>query len=233
MFLGSILTLFIWLAYRQRRLRLRVRNLEEELRSWQNDALTGLLSRRMFMERAKRFFGRVRRNLFIRDGEKRKTDKVPLDTGGRPTVAALLGRQLTIVFSDIDKFKRVNDSYGHLVGDQVLAAFGDILLSHVREDDVAGRYGGEEFALVLATDIFGAQAVIRRLRQSLSETMFVADDGTEFFVTFSAGVVTFDEKDQTLAGLLKRADELLYRAKKSGRNCYCVLENDQEVIYRK
>lgn len=239
-FLLFILVLVFWLAIYVRRLlkikdqhKVKIKELETELESWHHDALTGILSRRMFMEQAKRLFGRVYRHLFEKDGMRRKTDSIPIGEDGKPRALALYGRELSIIFFDIDHFKRVNDTYGHDIGDRVLAKLGEIILSHLRHEDLAGRYGGEEFIIAISSDVFGAQAFLRRIRKDLSLTTFRAHDGTEFQVTLSGGVVQLTSDGQTLEKLIKQADELLYRAKGAGRNRYFMLEGEDAVAYER
>ena len=230
-FLLLILTLILWMAFLLRRLRQikdhqgsKIQALEKELVSWHRDDLTGLLSKRMFMEQAKHMFGVVFRHLFEKDGERRKTDHSVIDEDGRPDPLALVGREMSMVFFDIDHFKRVNDTFGHPIGDVVLEKLGEIINSHVRHGDHAGRYGGEEFVVALSSDVFGAQAFIRRIRKDLALTTFISDDKTEFQITISGGLVQLTRDDQTLTGMINQADDLLYMAKKAGRDRYFMLE---------
>lgn len=132
--------------------------------------------------------------------------------------AARLAAPLALVLVDVDRFKSVNDRYGHPVGDAVLRDVAALLADTVREIDVAGRWGGEEFALVLpGTDLTGAARLAERIRASLARRPIVADDGTELFVTASLGVAAFP--DQATEGeLISAADGALYEAKRSGRN---------------
>ena len=232
-FLILILGLLIWLAFIVRRLLKikdhqgnKIKKLESDLESWHRDGLTGLLSRRMFMEQAKHMFGIVYRHLFEKDGERRKTDTQVTGGDGESNPLALVGREMSIAFFDIDHFKRVNDTYGHLIGDVVLTKIGEIINSHVRHGDLAGRYGGEEFLVALSSDVFGAQAFIRRIRKDVSKTTFKANDGTEFQITLSGGLIQLTSAKQTLKSLIDNADKLLYQAKENGRNRYVMLECD-------
>jgi diguanylate cyclase (GGDEF)-like protein len=114
------------------------------------------------------------------------------------------------VICDLDHFKRLNDTQGHAAGDRVLAEFGMVLHSCLREQDYAARYGGEEFALLLpATGISQAAATLARLRQCWS----LLQPG----VTFSAGLASFGP-NQSAAEVLAIADQALYAAKAAGRN---------------
>nr|WP_299243835.1 diguanylate cyclase [uncultured Halomonas sp.] len=128
-------------------------------------------------------------------------------------------RQLPLcgVMLDIDFFKRVNDTHGHLIGDEVIRALADLLRHRLRETDLIGRYGGEEFLVVLH-DTTSAQTVkiIDGLREDFSRLSFDAN-GTSFSCTFSAGVMEADSAHDA-EGLIKAADRCLYRAKNEGRN---------------
>jgi diguanylate cyclase (GGDEF)-like protein len=119
---------------------------------------------------------------------------------------------------DLDLFKRINDSYGHLVGDRALHLFTDILRSVVRPHDFLGRYGGEEFALVMpGIDKAAACAIVERCRQAV-ERRCIEHGGHPLKMTVSAGVAAFGEDGSNLETLIKAADAALYQAKKCGRN---------------
>lgn len=124
---------------------------------------------------------------------------------------------LCFAMIDVDRFKRVNDRYGHPAGDQVLVALSRGLRLSLRDSDLVGRYGGEEFAVVLA-GVGGdqAQKVIEALRQNFASVLFVAG-GEQFTCTFSAGIAAFPEF-ATADALIEAADMALYRAKHAGRN---------------
>ena len=127
--------------------------------------------------------------------------------------------RLACVLVDLDHFKDVNDSYGHLVGDQVLLAVAGVLRETSRKLDVVARYGGEEFALLLPeTDPEGARIVAERYRRALEQARVVTGD-TSLSVTASIGVACYpDDAVRTVDDLLRRADAALYRAKAAGRN---------------
>ena len=119
---------------------------------------------------------------------------------------------------DVDHFKRVNDSHGHLIGDDVLRALATELRQQVRESDVVGRFGGEEFTVLLPrTDAEGACRIAERLRSSAGLLSVTAADG-EISVTISIGVAVLGQHGQDLFELLAAADLALYRAKADGRN---------------
>lgn len=126
---------------------------------------------------------------------------------------------LSVVLLDIDHFKAVNDRRGHGVGDQVLRNVASALVEHVRDHDVVGRYGGEEFLMVLpGTDLPGAMALAGRCRERLQALEEIDEEGERFQVTGSFGVAALEAGDSHIEALLKRADDALYRAKESGRN---------------
>lgn len=124
---------------------------------------------------------------------------------------------LSLVMLDLDNFKQVNDQYGHLVGDEVLRQLSIMLKHRLRATDIAGRYGGEELALIL-TETAGAQAmyVMERLREAFATLPFRAGENT-FHVSFSYGVACWPGEDD-LNALWEAADRALYGAKGSGKN---------------
>jgi two-component system, cell cycle response regulator len=121
---------------------------------------------------------------------------------------------------DIDHFKKVNDSYGHLVGDDVLRDVGQLLLETIRGSDIVARYGGEEFLMLLPeTDDAGAETFAERIREAISVHGFNASQGTALMLTASIGVAVFPAaRIESVEDLLARADAALYRAKADGRN---------------
>lgn len=122
---------------------------------------------------------------------------------------------------DADYFKKFNDQYGHLAGDQILREIAVIIKDNIREIDIAGRYGGEEFCVVLPdTDKEGAQYVAERIRQATASTSIKAYD-TTIKATVSIGVATFPVDGTQKEELIDKADWALYRAKKQGRNRVC------------
>ena len=125
---------------------------------------------------------------------------------------------LSFLMLDVDFFKNFNDQYGHLTGDQILKEIGAIIKASIREIDIAGRYGGEEFCVVLPdTDHAGALLAAERIRSSVEKNSIKAYD-TIVKATVSIGVATFPLHGSLRDELLDKADWALYRAKKSGRN---------------
>jgi diguanylate cyclase (GGDEF)-like protein len=132
--------------------------------------------------------------------------------------ARSFGSPLTIVLADLDNFKQVNDEFGHHGGDVVLRAFADLIRSHVRDVDVCGRIGGEEFAILLSeTDAAGAARVAERMRSSLNEVAIPLSDDAAIHVASSFGVAQLGP-GQSGDDLLRAADTALYRAKDEGKN---------------
>ena len=130
------------------------------------------------------------------------------------------GSPMSLLMLDIDHFKRVNDTFGHGAGDQVLQAVGKLLRESCRVYDVPGRYGGEEFCIVLPeTRLGGTSIVAERIRHRLESTQLPCGD-TEITVTASIGIAGMDEEQSVLspAALIERADRALYSAKHRGRN---------------
>lgn len=136
--------------------------------------------------------------------------------------AAISGAPLAIALMDLDHFKQVNDRHGHAAGDEVLRRFAAIARSALRPGDAIGRYGGEEFLMVMpATDIVTARAVIEALRESLRSPMQMetpAGTSVEVSVTVSAGLAAARSLDVSGEDLIRRADLALYRAKETGRD---------------
>lgn len=132
------------------------------------------------------------------------------------------GRPLSVMILDLDHFKKINDSFGHDVGDRVIQEFAQRIRNSVRGMDLACRYGGEEFLIAMPdTDIRDAAMVAERLRAEVEATPIVVNGGRDnLAVTISVGIASTDEgaKDDSSQRLIKRADEALYLAKNSGRN---------------
>jgi diguanylate cyclase (GGDEF)-like protein len=128
---------------------------------------------------------------------------------------ARLRQPVALMLIDLDHFKRINDTHGHLMGDQVLAAVANCLRTDLREYDAVGRFGGEEFVVFLDNaDLYAAVAAANRLRASISAVVI---DGTDR-VTASIGIAHSSKSSASLEALLERADAALYEAKAGGRD---------------
>jgi len=155
------------------------------------DDLTKLLNRRHFLDSLKNEFSRAQRH----------------------------GRPLSVLMIDADDFKQVNDRHGHAAGDDVLRAMAERCLGVVRENDIAGRLGGEEFAIALAdTDMPDALQTAERLCRGVAAEPFTVD-GDRLHVTVSIGVAARRTQHSDPGDLLRFADRALYAAKANGRNC--------------
>ncbi|WP_108459299.1 PleD family two-component system response regulator [Devosia naphthalenivorans] len=128
-------------------------------------------------------------------------------------------RDMALMILDIDHFKSVNDNYGHDIGDAVLREFAARLKRNIRGVDLACRFGGEEFVVLMPdTDYRQAETIAERVRQSISERSFEIGADRHLSVTVSAGVTLNEARSETPESLIKRADVALYRAKREGRN---------------
>ncbi|MBF0570929.1 MAG: GGDEF domain-containing protein [Candidatus Omnitrophica bacterium] len=155
------------------------------------DGLTGVYTRRYFLER---FEEEIKR-------------------------ASLRKSSLSFLMIDADHFKLVNDQYGHLAGDLVLKEISNIIQENVREIDIVGRFGGEEFCVILPdTDLEGSRVVAERIRKSAQKRLIKAYDST-LRVTLSIGLAVYPSDGTLLEELMDKADWALYRAKSQGRNC--------------
>ena len=136
------------------------------------------------------------------------------------TNAQKSGKPLAFLILDIDHFKSINDGHGHDVGDEVLRQFATRISANVRGIDLACRYGGEEFVVVMPdTDVAFATAVAERLRKHVEAEPFkISSESGYLHVTISIGIAASQKQDDTADGLLRRADQALYRAKREGRN---------------
>lgn len=162
----------------------------ELLRSARYDSLTGLQNRGTFLADFEREVSRCER--------------------GAPA--------FSLALFDLDHFKRLNDQYGHPFGDQVLRAFANVLKAGIRKYDTAGRYGGEEFALLMpATGKDTALRVAERMRRDL-EARGITVEGKRIEVTVSGGIATYGQDGEGWDTLLSAADDALYKAKEGGRN---------------
>jgi diguanylate cyclase (GGDEF)-like protein len=154
------------------------------------DGLTGLLNHRVFQEKLSAELKRQNR----------------------------ISGPVSLILTDIDHFKKVNDTYGHPVGDLVLKGVSKVIRETLRDIDIPARYGGEEFAIVLpGTDSGGAKHIAERLRKAVMDKTFSADSGS-FGVTISLGIATSPSDAKAKEALVAKADQALYEAKHGGRN---------------
>jgi two-component system cell cycle response regulator len=133
----------------------------------------------------------------------------------------------SVILLDVDHFKAVNDRYGHQIGDQALRLMADVLARSQRGYDVAGRWGGEEFMLVLPeTTLEDAGRVAERVRATVAAAALPLSDGTSLEVRVSLGVAgTCDSVPPSADALIRQADEALYQAKRAGRNRVCLFRH--------
>jgi diguanylate cyclase (GGDEF)-like protein len=134
-------------------------------------------------------------------------------------------RHSSFLFFDLDHFKMINDEHGHFIGDQILQGVAKICMQHLRTDDILGRFGGEEFVILLPeTKLEDARNIAERLRQIIAETP-IETDIEPIYTTISIGVALMDGSNSvTVDKLLSRADRAMYLAKQAGRNRVVIWE---------
>jgi len=166
---------------------------EEIYRLTTVDGLTDTYNKRYFLENLERELSRARR----------------------------YGRELSLAMLDIDLFKQINDSYGHLAGDYVLKHLAQVIKKNIRREDFLARYGGEEFAIILPEiDHSNAMLMAEKVRRLVEQSRIVFDN-TPIVTTISIGVASLQDDVIDGPDLIRRADEMLYRAKNEGRNRVC------------
>jgi diguanylate cyclase (GGDEF)-like protein len=139
--------------------------------------------------------------------------------------AARRKRSVAVLMIDVDHYKRYNDAYGHAVGDLVLITLANFLKNGIRAEDIACRYGGDEFALVLnEATAEGARGRAEALVGKVKELRFTHEARVIEGFTLSIGIATYPENGATLAELMDAADKALYQAKRDGRDRVCVAE---------
>jgi len=186
----------------------RVKNLLKKLKELEflayYDELTKVYNRRGFFEEAERIFKAV---AYKRKERERRTGyKIPL----------------SLIFIDIDNFKMINDNFGHKTGDLVLEKVAKVLKERLRDSDVIGRLGGEEFVIALiGCDLNSAKKVAEDLRVKI-EKIALKHKGKKIEITASLGVVTYKD-EKSLFELINKADKAMYKAKKQGKNRVVVL----------
>ena len=129
------------------------------------------------------------------------------------------GRPLSLLFVDLDGFKGINDSHGHLYGSRALIEAASVIRQCARETDVVARFGGDEFALILPdTGSEGARAVGERVRDRINDFRFLTSDGLDIHLTVSVGVATLPDVAASAEGLIEAADQAMYHVKEHGKN---------------
>jgi diguanylate cyclase (GGDEF)-like protein len=167
------------------------------------DPLTGLFNRRYMEDSLEREISRANRN--------------------KSCVA--------IIMMDLDRFKRFNDTFGHQAGDALLRGFGDFLIKNTRGQDIACRYGGEEFAVVLSdTTLAGALKRANILREEVRQLKVHYGGQLLGMVSISVGLALFPDHGTTIAEVLRAADQALYSAKREGRDRVCVWSSEVKQI---
>jgi diguanylate cyclase (GGDEF)-like protein len=137
----------------------------------------------------------------------------------------------SLIFLDLDHFKRINDTHGHLVGSRLLAEIGKLLKSTIGSQHAAFRYGGDEFVTLLrGIDKAEAVSMVKQLRQKLNESEFLTREGLSISVTASFGVATYPQDGATLHGIIRSADSMMYRVKNTTRNDFAVAHGEVQPI---
>jgi diguanylate cyclase (GGDEF)-like protein len=127
---------------------------------------------------------------------------------------------------DLDGFKLINDSYGHEIGDDVLRQVAKLMEKSLRSTDFLARYGGDEWTLILSeTNLTQAQVVILKIQNSLLNNPVLLPDGKATSISISGGIALYPQHAESAAGLIRAADEALYRAKKNNRGQFLVAHN--------
>lgn len=165
------------------------------------DPLTGLYNRRGFLEVGEKMFNSAMKS--HKHSSRRKNYSIS---------------SLSLIFCDLDNFKKVNDKFGHLVGDKVLKLISSLMVNSLRSSDLVCRWGGEEFVIMLVgADIKDAFKVAENLRINLLQRKFLISKGKSINMTASFGVSEIDGAND-LEDLVLEADEAMYKAKKQGKN---------------
>ena len=204
LYYAGMMFIVILLLFRVKTLIKRLSSSRDELeRQALTDPMTKLYNRRYLSEITPHLLGLMRRN----------------------------NSRLTVVMLDIDKFKNVNDTYGHQVGDDVIIKLAETLQKHTRTSDVIFRLGGEEFLVLLPeTGVEGALSVAETLRSEVDKLMLLLGDEIELRFTISLGVAEVQKDEKSFDLSMTRADAALYEAKESGRNRVCRAKTDDETV---
>jgi diguanylate cyclase (GGDEF)-like protein len=145
--------------------------------------------------------------------------------------ARLRDQQVAVLLGDIDDFREVNNTYGHQVGDSVLAGVADVMRKTVGTSGIVGRWGGEEFVVSLPdTGELAALELAEQIRQRVAAYTFRTDDGQELHTTISIGVAVFPRDAGDFVSLHKQADRAAYLAKKTGKNQVSLYEDRKALV---
>ncbi|WP_254842628.1 GGDEF domain-containing protein [Bacillus sp. MRMR6] len=135
-------------------------------------------------------------------------------------------QSLSLLYIDIDFFKKINDTYGHTEGDEVLKELGSLLLNNTRNFDLVSRNGGEEFTVILLDcRLDRAFEIAEQIRKKIEKHNFTLNSGKEINLTISIGIASYQETTEDSAMLIKDADQALYQAKNTGRNKVVAFKN--------
>jgi two-component system, cell cycle response regulator len=146
------------------------------------------------------------------------------------TEAEEKGGKFAILFIDADHFKKINDTYGHIIGSRLLKELGKLLRKQVRASDQLFRYGGDEFVAVLTpSDLETAQAVAERIRKTVEESGFLGEEGPALKFTVSIGIALFPNHARTKKEVMDMADQAMYAAKSASRNCVFVARSQGQL----
>lgn len=188
----NILIAFSYVLMLSERLNRQLQNMAD------TDVLTGLLSRRAFIDRMNRILSRAQRN----------------------------NAPLSFLVLDIDNFKKINDTYGHFAGDELLKKYADVMKGCLRTEDIIGRLGGEEFAIAIShIDDADVVKIADRLRSKI-EKVSVMSNGRPVATTISIGIADLSQNNNSYETLFREADAALYRAKALGRNLIVIAESE-------
>ncbi|SCI72096.1 Probable diguanylate cyclase YcdT [uncultured Clostridium sp.] len=154
------------------------------------DVLTKIFNRREVLRKSEKIYNKVKKDL----------------------------ESYCVMMIDVDNFKKINDTYGHQIGDKVLATVANVIKESIREEDIAGRYGGEEFIVIVKDDYNSNFKIAERIRKNVEKIAINIDDNRFIKVTSSIGITKMDAKDKTLQQIISDSDKALYEAKNTGKN---------------
>lgn len=181
------------------------------------DELTKIYNRRMFFEVAIKYFKSAQRDLNV-DTDSEDNSANHSKQADTPENSIEKAGNLCFLMLDIDHFKRINDNYGHHIGDEILKLYAKTINELLRQGDLFGRLGGEEFGVLLQdTDLEGSKAIAEKIRQAIEDCVY-EDNECRVTMTTSIGISEIYAIDNSISEIQKRADEALYQAKNGGRN---------------